>query len=156
ATPQLSLTVGLPRLTLVAAHRPLLAVTVLRGGQLMFGGWVSVTMTVWTQVAVLPLTSRTVQVTKLVPTGKLAGALLVMLATPQLSLTVGVPRLTFVAAHRPLLAVTLTKAGQVMLGGWVSVTMTVWTQVEVLPLTSRTVQVTKLVPTGKLAGALLA
>ena len=43
-----------------------------------------------------PLPSVTVQVTVVLPTGKLAGALLVTLATEQLSAVAGVPKLTVV------------------------------------------------------------
>src|ERR1051325_1447389 len=125
ATPQLSLTVGGVNVTFVAAQRPLLAVTVSSAGQVIAGGCVSLTITVGLQVAVLPALSRTVQVTMFVPTGKLDGALLVIVATPQLSLTVGGGNVTLVAWQRPLLAVTVSSAGQVIVGGCVSVTMTV-------------------------------
>ena len=75
----------------------------------------------------LPLLSLIVQVTRLVPTGKLAGASLVMVtAPPQLSLATRVPRATLVALQAPLFTVTFTCAGQVVItGGWVSVTITV-------------------------------
>src|SRR5207249_58605 len=131
--------------------------TVMFDGHVIIGGWVSVTTTVCTQVAVLPLASRTVQVTVLVPTGKLAGASLVMVtAPPQLSIATRFPKLTLVAAQVPAFAATVTCAGQVVIaGGSVSVTTTVCAQVVVLPLASRTVQVTVLVPSGKLAGASL-
>src|SRR6266481_1143061 len=95
--PQLSATVGVPRATLVAPHRPGEATTVTRAGQAMLGGWVSLTITVCGQVMLLPELSVTVHVTVLVPTGKSAGALLVMLTEPQLSAAVGVPRATLVA-----------------------------------------------------------
>src|ERR1051326_9065614 len=153
--PQLSATVGAPRATLVAPHRPGEAITVTSAGQLMLGGWVSLTITVCGQVMLLPELSVTVQITVLVPTGKSAGALLVRLTGPQLSDTVGVPRATLVAPHRPGEAKTVTRAGQVMLGGWVSLTITVCGQVMLLPRLSVTVQVTVFVPTGKSTGALL-
>ena len=60
--------------------------------------------------------STTVQVTEFVPTGKLAGALLVTLAMPQLSDVTGLPRGTLVALQ-PELAVTTTLEGQVIVGG---------------------------------------
>jgi hypothetical protein len=69
------------------------------------------------QLFVLPCTSVTAHVTVLVPTGKLAGALLVTLATPQLSETVGAPRLTLDAEHRPESALTVLVGGQVIVGG---------------------------------------
>ena len=55
--------------------------------------------------------------TVFVPTGKSEGALLVTVTGPQLSDTVGVPKATLVAPHRPGEANTVTRAGQVMLGG---------------------------------------
>src|ERR1043166_1438706 len=111
-------------------------------------------ITVCWQLLLLPWTSTTVQVTVLVPTGKLAGALLVTLATPQLSAVAGVPSTTPLALHRPVSAFTVTRPGQVMLGASVSSTVTDWVQVLLLPLRSVTVQVTSVVPTGKLVGAL--
>src|SRR5207247_508344 len=148
--PQLSPVTGVPRFTFVAAHCPLLAVTVTNGGHVIVGGWLSVTITVCTQFAVLPLASRTVHVTRFVPTGKLCGALFVTVVGPQLSPVTGVPRFTFVAAHCPLFGATVTNGGHVIVGGWLSVTITVCTQFAVLPLASRTVHVTRFVPTGKL------
>ncbi len=68
-------------------------------------------------------------------------------ATEQLSAVVGVPRLTPVAVQAELV-VTLTVAGQVMVGGTLSVTDTVWVQVAVLPLPSVTVHVTVVLPSG--------
>ena len=105
----------------------------------------------------LPLLSRTVQVTVFVPSGKLAGASFATVsAPPQLSLATRLPKLTLVAEHAPLSAATVTSAGQVVIsGGWLSVTITVCKQVAVFPPASCTVQVTVLVPTGKLAGASL-
>ncbi len=68
-------------------------------------------------------------------------------ATEQLSETEGEPKDTPVA-EQPLLVVAFTVAGQVMEGGTLSVTMTSWLQVAVLPLPSVTVQVTVVVPRG--------
>src|ERR1043166_3036592 len=112
-------------------------------------------ITVCWQLLLLPCTSTTVQVTVLVPTGNVAGALLVTLATPQLSTVAGVPRATPAALHSPVLAFAVTGPGQVMLGTSVSSTVTDCWQLLVLPLRSVTVQVTSVVPSGKLAGALL-
>ena len=75
----------------------LVIVCVMFAGQLTAGFWLSVTVTVCVQVFVLPLTSVTVHTTLVVPTGNCAGALLVTDATPQLSLTVGLPKFTFEA-----------------------------------------------------------
>ena len=69
------------------------------------------------QVAVSPLTSVTVHVTEVVPTGNEAGALFVTEATAQLSLVVGVPRFTLVAVQLPASVFSETLAGQVMVGG---------------------------------------
>src|SRR5437660_893424 len=99
--------------------------------------------------------SVTVQCTVVMPTGKLAGASLLTLATPQLSLVPGTPRFSPVMLHRPGAALVVMLAGHVMLGGWLSTTTMVCGQVLLLPPASVTVQVTIVVPTGKLAGASL-
>src|SRR2546425_254741 len=112
-------------------------------------------ITVCGQVLLLPWTSTTVQVTALVPTGKLAGALLVTVATAQLSAVAGAPSTTPLALHRPVSAFTVTGPGQVMLGASVSRTLTDWVQVLLLPPKSVTVQVMIVVPTTKVSGALL-
>ena len=67
-----------------------------------------------------------------VPIPKVAGALLVTLAMPQLSLVTGVPRLT-VAKHDPASAATVMFSGHVMVGFSLSDTVTVCSQVAVLP-----------------------
>src|SRR6266403_6268196 len=131
--PQLSATVGVLSVTLVAPHIPGEATTVTRLGQEMVGGWLSVTITVCGQVAELPCASRTVQMTVLVPTGKIAGALLVTVTAPQLSATVGVLRVTLVAPHIPGEAKTVTRVGQEIVGSWLSVTITICGQVAELP-----------------------
>jgi hypothetical protein len=68
-------------------------------------------------------------------------------ATLQLSAVDGVPRDAIVAVHNPEPAFTERLAGQVMLGFWLSMTVTVWLQVAVLPVPSVTVQTTVLTPT---------
>jgi hypothetical protein len=123
-------------------------------GQVIVGRILSETVTVWSQVALLPLLSVTVQVTVVVPIGKAAGALFVTKATPQLSAVTGVPRATPVAVH-PVLVVAVTLAGQAIVGRTLSETVTVWLQVALLPLLSVTVQITVVAPIGKAAGALL-
>src|SRR5260370_6116275 len=134
--PQLSATVGLPRATLVAPHIPGEAKTVTSAGHEIVGGWLSVTITSCEQGAVLLLPSVTVQITVLVPTGKNGGALLVTVTTLQLSATVGVPSPTLVAPQRPGEALTVTSAGQEMVGGVVSTTYTVWLHWAELPQAS--------------------
>ena len=66
-------------------------------------------------------------------------------ATEQLSEVEGVPKETPVAVQ-PSLVNTATSAGQVMVGATLSVTVTSWLQVAVLPEPSVTVQVTVVVP----------
>src|SRR5207249_8228855 len=107
--------------------------TVTRAGQEIVGGCVSLTITVCGQIALLPWLSVTVQITVLVPTGKSDGALLVTVTGPQLSATVGVPKVTLVAPHRPAEALTATRAGQEMVGSWVSLTITVGGEVALVP-----------------------
>src|SRR5258708_32138196 len=86
------------------------------------------------QVAVLPLLSVAVQVTRLVPVGNCAGALLVIVTVPQLSLAVGLPNATPVAKQAPELTLTVTSAGQVIVGAWLSRTTTRCWPVPVVPL----------------------
>jgi hypothetical protein len=62
------------------------------------------------------LTSFTVIVNIVVPTGNEFGALLVTVATPQLSDVTGVPITTFVAKQEPVFAFTVIVAGQVIVG----------------------------------------
>jgi hypothetical protein len=153
ATPQLSAVTGEPNATFVALH-PEFAATTRFEGQVMVGAMKSRTITNWIQVAVLPLLSTAVQVTALVPEAKMAGALFVTVAMPQLSEVTGVPSATLVALQ-PELAVTVTFEGQEIVGGvWSRTTTSCW-QVAVLPLLSTTVQVTVFVPSGNAAGALL-
>src|SRR5882672_3987851 len=153
--PQLSLAVGLPNATPVAKQAPEFTLTVTSAGQVIVGGWLSRTTTRCWQLAVLPLLSVAVQVTRLVPVGNCAGALLVIVTVPQLSFAVGLPRATLVAKQAPELTLTVTSAGQVIVGTWLSCTTTRCWQVAVLPLLSVAVQVTRLVPVGNCAGALL-
>ena len=120
----------------------------------MVGLILSVTVTTCVAVAVLPLPSVTVQVTVVVPNGNALGALLVTEATEQLSAVVGVPNETLVAVQ-PVLVVTETAAGAVMVGFTLSVTVTVCVAVAVFPEPSVTVQVTVVVPNWNVVGALL-
>src|SRR2546428_788582 len=112
-------------------------------------------ITVCGQVLLLPWTSTTVQVTALVPTGKLAGALLVRLATAQLSEVTGAPRTTPLTLHRPGPALVVTPAGQVIVGNWLATTVPVCVQVALWPWMSVTVQSTLVVPTLNTLGASL-
>jgi hypothetical protein len=96
-------------------------------------------------VAVLPEPSVAVEVTVVVPLGKNdpdAGTLVIV--TPgQLSLAVGA-NVTF-APHAPGLFDTVILAGQVIVGGCTSLTVTVNVQIDPLP----PVAVTVVVPLGK-------
>jgi hypothetical protein len=75
-------------------------------------------------------------------------------ATEQLSDVVGAPRATPLAVHNPASAVTLTFAGQDIVGDSVSFTVTIWSHVAVNPDPSVTVHVTVVFPSGNVAGAL--
>jgi hypothetical protein len=123
--------------------------TLMAAGQVMVGFWVSVTVTTWVQVAVNPLASVTVQVTVVEPVGYAVDVwLLATEATEQLSAVVGVPNEATVASQEAASAFTLIAAGQVIVGFWVSVTVTTCEQVAVNPLASVTVHVTVVEPVG--------
>ena len=77
----------------------------------------------------------------MVPNGNAASALLVTEATEQLSAVVGVPNETPVAVQ-PVLVVTETEVGAVMVGFVLSITVTVAVHVDELPSRSVTVNVT--------------
>ena len=119
---------------------------------------VPTTVTVKLQLLLLPLLSRAVLVTVVVPSGKakpLAG-LLVTFVTAQLSVALTV-KVTLLA-HAPGAVFTVRFTGQAMLGGNVSRTVTVKVHMLELPLLSRAVLVTVVVPRGKakpLAGLLV-
>ena len=68
-------------------------------GALIVGFCVSLTVTFWLAVALLPLASVAVHVTTVKPFGKIAGALLLTLEPGQLSLNVGLPSTTPLAEH---------------------------------------------------------
>jgi hypothetical protein len=89
----------------------------------------------------------TVQVTVVVPLGKVPGALFVTLITPQLSPVVGEPRFTIPDVQ------AVISGGQVMVGISLSVITTSCEQVAVFPFTSEAVQIIVVVPTGNVAGA---
>ena len=113
------------------------------------------TVTVKLHVAVLPDVSVAVQVTVVVPTGKIEplGGLHTEVTPGQLSDTVGGGKLTVAALEIGQVCATIavTLAGQVIIGGCVSLTVTVNEQPAVLPAASATEQVTVVVPLGKVA-----
>src|SRR6266481_5400968 len=118
--------------------------------QVIVGGTVSVTLTVKVHVLLLPLLSRAVLVTVVVPTAKLlplAGTL-EMFVTAQLS--VAVTTKVTLLAHVPCATLTTRLLEQVITGGCASFTVTVKLHVALLPLASVAVLVTVVVPTGKL------
>ena len=82
-------------------------------------------MTVWAAETVFPFTSVTVHVTVVDPTGKIAGALFVTDAMPQLSAKIGEPSTTPDAEHKPKSAAAVTLDGGVTVGNWLSKTVTV-------------------------------
>ena len=122
ATVQLSEVAGAVSTT-VAKQEPGFVLAFTAGAQVMVGFSLSVTVTFWVHVFVLPALSVTVHVTVVVPIGKVAGALLVTEATPQLSAVAGAARTT-VAKHDPASALAFTAAAQVMVGFSLSVTVT--------------------------------
>jgi hypothetical protein len=105
-------------------------------------------------VAKLPLPSTTVQVTVVVPVLNAAGALLVTLATEQLSVAIGVPKATLVT-EQVLPEFNVIADGAIITGLTLSVTTTVCVAVALFPEASVTVQVTIVVPVKKVVGALL-
>lgn len=69
----------------MAAHKPTPLLTLVLAGQVIAGTWMSVTVTVNEQVAVLPAASVALKVLVVTPTGKLAP-----LAKPAVWVTTGV------------------------------------------------------------------
>src|SRR5437763_9709212 len=100
----------------------------------MPGGSMSWTTTTWNAFVEFPWSSVAVHFTRLVPTGKIEGASLVIVTAPQLSLKVGLPRSTLVAEQIPALAFTSKLDGAARRGGVVSTTLTVRVLVAALPL----------------------
>ena len=88
------------------------------------GNTESITVTIWFAVVLFPLISVAVQVTVVVPIGKIVGALFETTVPEQLSSITGVPKLTPVNEH---VAVTckIRSAGATKVGKIVSITVTV-------------------------------
>ena len=116
------------------------------------GFWLSTTFTLCAQVAVFPLPSVAVQVTVLAPRIKEAG-LGNTLVTLQLSAPVGAVSCDDAYVQTPASALTLIGPAHVIVGFWLSTTVTVCLAVAVLPLASVIVQVTVLLPNTNVAGA---
>src|SRR6266446_201937 len=133
APPQLSLVVTL---FVSGAGTWLAQLTVRLVGQVMFGGLVSLTVMVCVQVTLLPhwsvaryvrlMTNCPAQLLELIG----SPCQLTVTAPPQLSLVV---TLLVLGAGTWLAQLTVRLVGQVMLGGLVSLTVMVWTQVTLLP-----------------------
>jgi len=92
------------------------------------------------QLAVSPLASEAVQVTRVVPVGYIAGALLVMVGMLQLSVAVAFPK-TMVSEEQKV-----RSQGQVIIGGVLSLTVKFAVQVAKLPPASVTEIVTMVTP----------
>src|SRR6266853_1218080 len=133
-TPQLSPTIGVPRLTLVALQEPGSALTVTVAGQLIDGRSVSLTVTVKLQPLVLPAASVSPHVTAVTPSRKVEplGGLHTTVTLVQLSLALTV-YVTLLALHCPASVAVTRSAGQVMAGASLSTTTTCCVQVFWLP-----------------------
>jgi hypothetical protein len=148
--PQLSLEVGVPSATFVATQLPGAVLRVKAAGALIAGGVLSRTVTVKLHELLLPLESRALYRTKVVPRGKEepGGKLLEKFVTAQLSEAVGATQLA-VAVHRPDEFETVMFPGQpLMRGNSLSVTVTVCVALLVFPLESRAVHRTIVTPLG--------
>jgi len=150
ATPQLSVVTGVPMLP--AYPHPLLVNTFAVAGQVMVGNTLSITVITWLQVEVLPEASATVQTTVVEPALNVNGALLLIDATLQLSLTTGIP--IDPEYRHPMFGDVVIEEGHVISGAVLSEMTTNCVHEAALPFASTTVQTTDVVPTGKLAGAL--
>src|SRR5947199_2120487 len=130
ALPQVSLAVG------ALKDQGLVHSTVLLGTQVMVGGVWSSIVTFWLQLAVLPQASvaRQVRVASKVlpqcPVRLVTVLRTVMVTLPQVSVAVGASK------DQALVHSTILFGTQVMVGGVVSSTVTVWLQSAVLPQAS--------------------
>ena len=104
--------VGPPKSTLEAVHMFGSVETVTGAGQDTKGGSLSMTVTTCVQASKFPKASVAVQVTMVVPMGKLVGASLVIVTLLQLPEMVGLPSATPVAMHVPGSVVTVISGAQ--------------------------------------------
>ena len=144
ATEQLSEVTGVPKATPVAVHA-VFVLTVIAAGATMVGAMLSTTVITWVAVAEFPAASITVHVTVVFPTVNTLGALLVTLATVQLSDVTGVP-IAIPVAVQPVFVFTDTFAGATMVGRTVSITVIVVEHCAVVFCGSVIVYVSVLVP----------
>ena len=145
---QLSVTVGCPKTIAQESET-------ISGGAIIVGVVVSITVTFWTEIAKFPALSVTVQVTVVIPVGKLEGASWVTLATEQLSEEVGSPKSIPVATQELLDVEVIISAGATLIGAVVSETVTNWMAETIFPELSVTCHTTGVTPIEKSAGALL-
>jgi hypothetical protein len=146
---QLSVAGGVAKVTTADAWPDAACVTMF-AGHTTTGGCVSLTVTLNEQSSVLLDASVAVQSTGVVPTRKIEpepGTQLTV-APGQLSLATGVVKVT-VAEHCPAAALLTMLAGQLNVGGCVSLTVTLNEQLFELLCASTAVQFTGVVPTGK-------
>jgi len=152
APEQLSVPTGAVYVT-GAAHWPEAALAVMSSGQEIAEGWSSDTVTVNVQEAVWLLAAVTTKVLVVMPTGKLLPLAMpvvcAVLAPEQLSVPTGAVYVTG-AAHCPEAALAVMSAGQEIIGGWLSDTVTVNAQEAVWLLAAVTTKVLVVMPTGKL------
>ena len=142
---QLSVALGAVKIT--TALQLFAAEAVMATGTLNVGAVVSVTVTNCVLVTVLPATSVAVHVTTVFPIGYVTGALFVKVTPLQLSAAIGAVNV-IVAVH-PDPAVVLIATGVVNVGAVTSITVIVCVAVVVLLLASVAVQVTVVLPIGK-------
>jgi hypothetical protein len=151
---QLSLASGVPKTTPVAVQLEF-ALTVTAEGAVIVGFVLSTTVTTCVAVAIFPALSVNVHVTVVLPIGKDVGALLVTLATLQLSVVYALPNKKDAFGTLQLVdAEKTTFPGGTIIGKPLSTTVTVWDALLLLPLASVIVQTTVVAPKGYTVGAL--
>src|ERR1043166_1962261 len=143
------LSVNVARKLTLLAHWPSAVLTVIGPGQLIVGGWLSTTVTLKVQFEVLPLASVALHTTVGGPIAKLVPDAGTHRIEPPGQLSGNVARKLTLLAHWPGAVLTVIGPGQLIVGGWLSVTVTVWEQMAELPHPSVTVQMTVVVPAGK-------
>src|SRR2546422_1973768 len=145
---QLSVKVAM-KLTLLV-HCPGAALTVMLPGQLGTGRWLSLTVTVKVQFELLPLASVAVHTTLVVPLAKLEPEAGRHRTEPPGQLSVNENAKLTLVLHCPGAVLTVMLPGQLGTGRWVSLTVTVKVQFELLPDASVAMHTTLVVPLAKL------
>src|SRR5690606_37950699 len=148
----------------VAKQLPASVFTLISDGQAIIGASLSSIVITVIQVAVCPLPSFTVQITVVLPEGKISPAsvfvpfkLLVIVPSEQLSVKVAsnsVP--TTVYSHKPASVSRVAFGTQVIIGSSLSSTVITVEQVAVCPLPSFTVQTIVVFPFGRISPARVA